>query len=125
MTAIGQRFVRGLPPPAVTELSQELGVPSRLVRQLLETLCAARVALEVAGAESAYAPARPLDRISCHDILLALRAGPDQSLTTRDEPMRNEVYGEFLRIEEAERQAAVSVTMLALVNRTEAKQLTE
>ena len=46
--------------------------------------------------------------------LLAMRAGQGQELATRDEPARSEVYGEFHRIQEAERQAAASVTMQAL-----------
>jgi hypothetical protein len=67
-----------------------------------------------------------LETITCHDILLALRASQGQELATRDEPARSEVYGEFHRIEEAERHAAASVTMLALVNRAQApKSLTE
>ncbi len=77
---------------------------------------------ETAGAEPAYLPARPLESITCHDILLALRASQGQELATRDEPTRSEVYGEFHRIEEAERQAASSVTMLALVNRAQGPQ---
>ena len=73
----------------------------------------------MAGIEPAYAPARPLENISCHDILLALRAGQGQELATRDEPARTEVYGEFERIMEAEKKAAASVTVLAMVDRTE------
>ena len=49
-----------------------------------------------------------------------MRASQGQELATRDEPTRSEVYGEFHRIEEAERHAAASVTMLALVNRAQA-----
>jgi hypothetical protein len=40
---------------------------------------------------------------------------------TRDEPVRQEVYGEFARIQEAEKAAASSITMLALVHRAEAR----
>jgi hypothetical protein len=68
-------------------------------------------------------PARPLEKINCHDILLAMRATHGQELVTRDEPSRREVYGEFHRIEEAERQAASTVTLLELVQRSQAKQL--
>jgi len=50
-----------------------------------------------------------------------MRTGAGQDLRMRDEPARAEVYGEFARIEEAERQAASSVTMLALVNRAQAQ----
>jgi membrane protein len=119
MTFIGHRFQRGLPPVTVQEISAELGIPSRLAQQVLQTLLATRIVTETAGAEPAYAPARPLDSMNAHHILQAMRAGGGQELLLRDEPARAEVYGEFARIEEAERRAAASVTMLDLVNRTQ------
>ena len=117
MTGIGQRFQHGLPPATIQEISAELGIPSRLAQQILQTLLAARLVTEVGGAEGAYVPARPLESINAYQILHAMRTGTGQELPMRDEPARAEVYGEFARIEEAERQAASSVTMLALVNR--------
>ena len=48
-----------------------------------------------------------------------MRASQGQELETREEPTRQEVYGEFQRIQEAERAAASSVTLLALVNRAQ------
>jgi membrane protein len=120
MTLVGQRFVRGELPPNAVEIAAALAVPTRLVQQLMQTLSAARLVAESTGPEPAYLPARPLETITCHDLLLALRASQGQELATRDEPTRVEVYGEFQRIEEAERQAASSVTMLALVNRAQA-----
>lgn len=120
MTTIGQRFAQGLPPPTVRELSRELGIPSKLVQQVLQTLLAARLVVEVAGAETAFAPARPLETINCHHILLAMRATHGQDLPTREEPLREELLGEFARIQAAERDAATRVTMLDLVLRTRA-----
>jgi membrane protein len=119
MTCIGQRFQRCLPPSTVQEISAELGIPTRLAQQVLHTLLAARLVTETAGADPAYAPARPLDSMNAHHILQAMRAGSGQELPLRDEPARAEVYGEFARIEAAERQAAASVTMLDLVNRVQ------
>ncbi|HEX4644664.1 MAG TPA: hypothetical protein VH598_03575, partial [Verrucomicrobiae bacterium] len=87
---------------------------------ITQTLMCARLVVEVAGKETGYTPARPLESITCHDILLALRAGNGQDLGTRDGPGRAEVGGEFERILEAERKAASAVSVLALVNRTEA-----
>jgi membrane protein len=121
MTCVGQRFQQGLPPVTIQEISVELGIPTRLAQQVLQTLLAARLVTEITGAEAAYAPARPLDLINAHHILLAMRTGGGQELPSQNEPVRAEVYGEFARIEEAERQAAASVTMLALVNRTHAR----
>jgi membrane protein len=119
MECIGQRFQRALPPAGIAEIAHALAVPTRLIQQIMEPLQAARLVMEVAGDESGFAPARPLEGINCHDILLALRTGQGQELATRDEPARAGVYGEFERILEAEKKAASSVTVLMMVNRTE------
>ena len=120
MTFIGRRFVQGESPPNIVEIGEALVVPTRLVQHIMQILSAARLVVEVAGSDPAYLPARPLESITCHDILLAMRASQGQELATRDEPTRAEVYGEFHRIQEAERQAASSVTMLTLVDRAQA-----
>jgi membrane protein len=116
-TCIGQHFQCGQPPVTLQEISTELRIPTRLAQQVLQTLLAARLVAEVAGAEPAYTPARPLDAINAHHVLQAMRMGSGQELPPQDGPVRAEVYGEFARIEEAERIAASAVTMLALVNR--------
>jgi membrane protein len=121
MTCIGQRFHRGLPPATVREISVELGIPSKLVQQVMRTLLAAHLVVEVSGAEAGYSPARPLETINCHHILVAMRATHGQEPATRDEPVRIEVLGEFARIQAAEEQAAAAVSMLALVNRAQAR----
>ncbi len=118
-TVVGQRFIRGEPPPSTAQLADQLAIPTRLVQQIMSTLCAARLTCETAGDESGYLPARPMETITCHDLLQAMRAMHGQELATRDEPTRAEVLGEFDRIQEAERRAASSVTMLALANRAQ------
>jgi len=118
MTCIGQRFQNGKPPVTIQEISAELGIPTKLAQQVLQTLLAARLVVETNG-ESAYAPARPLDLINAHHILLAMRASGGQELLSRDEPVRAEIFGEFARIEEAEKQAASAITLLALVHRAQ------
>jgi membrane protein len=116
MTLIARRFQRGEPAPTLQEIGTELGIPSKLAQQVLQVLLAARLVSELAGAEPAYVPARPLDAINAHHILRALRT-QGQETVTRDEPSRAEVLGEFARIEEAERTAASAITLLALANR--------
>lgn len=123
ITAVGLRFGRGEAPPTVSEMAEDLAVPSRLIRQIMQTLGAARLVVETSGAETAYLPARPLEQITCHDLLLAMRAAQGHELSTRDEPMRGEVLGEFQRIQDAERAAAGSVTLLDLVNRAQGRLL--
>ena len=121
MTCIGQRFQQGLPPVTLQEISSELGIPTRLIEQVLETLMLARLVVEISADEPGYAPARPLDMINCHHVLLALRALRGQELITRNEPVREEVYGEFARIQAAEQAAASGITLLALVTRAQAR----
>ncbi len=121
MTMVGQRFIKGEPPCGVVGVAEELGVPTRLVQQIMQTLAGARLVVETTGPETAYTPARPIETITCYDILEAMRAAHGQELATRDEPTRLEVYGEFQKIQEAERRAAASVSMLALATRAEAQ----
>jgi membrane protein len=117
MTLLAQRFQNGLKPATILQLSTELGVPSRLSQSVLRTLAAARLVTETAGAESAYTPARPLDTITAYDILYALRTANGQELQLRDEPALAEIYGEFARIEQAEREAASKISLVELANR--------
>jgi membrane protein len=121
MTCVGQSFQRGLPPVTLQHISAELGIPTKLTQSVLRPLLAARMIAEVAGVEPAYTPGRPLEALTAHDVLRAIRSGSGQELPLRDGPVRAEVYGEFARIEEAERAAASSVTMLDLVNRSQAR----
>ena len=121
MTCIGQRFHAGRPPATLSQISSELGIPTRLVQQVLQPLLAMHLVVETGGNEPGYAPARALEAITAHDVLRALRTGGGPELPMRDGLVRAEVLGEFARIEEAEQQAASAITMLVLVNRAEAK----
>jgi len=121
MTCIGQHFQTGQPPVTLQKVSVALGIPTKLAQQVLQTLLAAGLVVEVAGNEARFAPARPLEAINAHDVLSAMRAANGQQPATRDEPARDEVLGEFARIQEAEKQAASSLTLLALVNRASAR----
>lgn len=117
MTCLGQRFQQGQRPATVFQLSTELGIPSRLTQSVLRTLTATRLVTETAGAEAAFMPARPLSDINAHDILLAMRNGIGQELPAREEPSLAQIYGEFARIEKAEREAASTISLLALTQR--------
>src|SRR3954470_8960024 len=118
MTYLAQRFDHGPRPPTILELGTMIGVPSRLIGRVLQPLIQAGLVLEVSGgSEAAYAPARPLENITCHDILQTMRVVGGQELATRDEPTRVLVCAEFERIYEAEKEAANATTLRDLVNR--------
>lgn len=113
MTSIGCRFQTGGKPASVQEIADELGIPTKLAQQILTRLAVAGVLTEIAG-DAAYLPARPLESITVHDVLDAMRAG-GAPLGPCNGPV--EVLEEFQRIETVERAAASSVTLLSLVRR--------
>lgn len=117
MALVAQRFETGGPAPTVLEISTQLGVPSRLVGRVIQPLCEHRLVNAVAvGNEEGYAPARPLDAITCHDIINTLRCAGGQ-LETRQDSARELVTSEFDHIYEAERERASAVTLKQLVTR--------
>ena len=118
MTYLAQRFDHGAKPPTILELGTLLGVPSRLIGRVLQPLIQAGIVLEVSGGnEAAYVPARPLEAITCHDILHSMRVVGGQELVTRDEPTRLHVSAEFDKICEAERHAGSAISLHDLVKR--------
>jgi membrane protein len=116
MTLLGRRFQDGQKPASVIHIANELGVPSRLTQQILRTLANAHLVTEVGGVEGGYVPARPLENINAHHILIALRSGSGRDLPIANEPALAEIYGEFARIEEAERMAAEKISLLTLAS---------
>ncbi len=118
MASFGRRFQGGEKPDALENVAVELEVPTKLVQQVLQRLLAAQLITEIAG-ETAYAPARPLESISIHDILLAMRVEGGQELTLPDKPGNLELLEEFIKIEKAERAAGSPVTLLSLVQLTQ------
>jgi len=114
MTLIGERFDRGDKSATGMEIAQSLEVPSRLTAHILGILVNAGLLVEVVGQETAYAPARPMDQITCYDILEAVRTAQGKELATRDEPGRATVEAEFAKIQTAERQVAGQMTLKML-----------
>src|SRR5437667_8075338 len=120
MTLVGQKFHRAEKPPTVTEISEALSVSSRLISQIILSLLRRQLLVEVATPESAYCPARPLERISCEDIIDSLRAGQGQEPATREEPTRALARGAFDEIQQAARCVAKTLTLQAMVERSQA-----
>ncbi len=118
MTLVGWHFQHGEKPLTGLQISFALGVPTRLTGQILQTLMKAGLLVQVTGVEHAYAPGRPLEAITCHDILRALRTGQGRELDTHDDPARAAIRKEFTKIQHAE-QAAAAGTLAALVQQSD------
>ena len=130
MTFVASSFSRGIRPPTAQEIADRLAVPSRLVSKVLEPLHVTKLVVEVtitsagsARAETAYAPARPLDTISCQNILDAMRAGLGQELETRHDLQRAVVRQHFDEIENAQRHIAAQVTLAQMIEEQQADAL--
>ena len=125
MALVSQRFDIGARPPTLLEISTRLGVPSRLVGRVIQPLCENALVHSVAvGNDDGYAPARPLENITCHDVINTLRC-VGAYLDTREDASRQLVCAEFDRIYEGERERAATVTMKQLVKRITAEGISE
>jgi membrane protein len=125
MTMISDRFLRGEKPATLHEISCGLAVPSALVSKLVATLVKTGLLLEVADQEIGYAPGRPVNHLTAHDVLRALRSGQGIELATKEDPWRTPVRSEFEKIVDAERQAGQTVTLEMLAqNRGEVARAT-
>ena len=114
MVEIARRFLLGEKPVTGAALSELLGVPTGLAGKLLQALVSARLLAENQQSEAAYLPARPLEKITCHDVLHALRSNQNGSVSTRDDTMREQVRDHSERFQEGQKAAASNVTLAAL-----------
>jgi len=116
MTHLAQHFQRGEKAPGLNRLAASLGIPTRLAGQILQALIQSKLVVEVLDRTTGYAPARPLDQITAHDVLMALRAGQGTDLATADDAARARLRGEFERFYQAEKETAGHVTLQKLVS---------
>jgi hypothetical protein len=84
---------------------------------VLRTLAHKQLVTEIAGTDVAFVPARPTENIHAYDILSAMRTGNGQELPLREDSSLAEIYGEFSRIEQAERVAASAISLRTLAER--------
>ncbi len=117
MAEVARRFDRNLPGPSTSDLAAGLAVPARLASQVLAAMAHSNLVVETAGADPGFKPARPLEKISVGDILLALRAGNGSGLPTATDASRAIVAAEFDAVLAAEADRAGSVSMADLVRR--------
>lgn len=121
MEVIGQKFATGEKPPSANAMAQAIEVPSRLISQILQPLIAAKLVNEVTDGETCYSPARPIDKITCADILDALRCGNGHGIETKEDATRDLVMADFEAIRKAELTRAGSITMADLVKHAESQ----
>jgi membrane protein len=117
MTLISQRFHAMDRPLTAAELAEQIGVPLKLIDQVLCALSAAGLVVEVAAKETGLVPGGPLDQITAEDILQAMRSGQGQEWITCDGPDREAARAVYQSIERAEKEVASAVTLQELATR--------
>lgn len=123
MATAGRHFDEGRRAPSINQFADMLGVPTKLVSQLLHVLLRAGLIVETHDRECGYAPARPLNQITAYDVLHAFRVGHGQDFADRERAVDVAVLNEFDRICQVEHSAAGSVTLQDLVAKTKAAAL--
>ena len=122
MTFVAQEFFKGECPPTITRIADSIGVSSKLIGKVIQPLLETRLIIEAKTSQEkdgvAYAPGRPLDKISYQNILDAMRAGTGRELATKEGPACELVRTEFQKIREAECSVAEEVTLDALIKAT-------
>lgn len=120
MTEICHRYSVGKSPPSVAQLSQKLGVPSRLATMVLEALQDAKLVVETKGVEDpGYVPARPLQHMTVQHVLDAMRKGQGSDLATAPDALRATVQAEFAAVQAAEESRSSKVTLATLVQQVQ------
>lgn len=117
LALVGRAFQQAEPPPSVDDLARASGAVPRICSEVLDQLKRAGLILELAGTEPAYVPARPLETITLHDVLRALRSGNGSEWTSIRPDPTHEVWSEYERVLAAEEQVASAVTLRELVAR--------
>lgn len=116
MTLLGQRFneLDGKP-PGIIEISQLLRVSTRLVDDILKAVSAGGLVMETSGDDIGYTLTRPLDKISCHDILMAMRTSKGDMATSSNDYAKEVVDDLFKRVLDAERTVSETTSLGSLV----------
>ena len=104
-------------PPTVLSIADALSLPSRLITRVVQPLLTSRLLAEVTHPTQGLTPARPVESITGHDILGALRIGTGHDPALADMP---EDDSDLLRrhlgaIRQAEATSARAVSLSALI----------
>jgi len=83
MTISARAFLKESPPPTCEEIAHTLASPLRLMREVLRSLTAEHLLVEVQADRPQFLPAAPLDQITVGRILRAVRDQGDESPDTR------------------------------------------
>lgn len=115
MSELAVRFQNGGGATSADELASRLGVPSRLIVSIVESLLDDQLLCETSEDTPAYLPARALQDITFADIVVAVRNGTSAGDRSGVETGGDRVTVEYERVIEGELRAAGQTNLLGLV----------
>lgn len=126
MTLVAQRFddFQGNA-PSVIDIAHALRVSTRLVDDILKSMAAAGLVMETVGGETGHTLTRPLEKISCHDILMALRTARGDITDTAEDSAKHAVDVVFKQVLSAEKAVSGQTTLRQLVDAASASKATD
>jgi membrane protein len=121
LLCVGRRFYLGEPAMGKEQLMEELAVPSRLLRKILDELVKLGFIAETLQESdtTAYQPARALEKIRLHDVIRSLAVDGTDYSHLRDTPERLAVGGVAEILHDAEQKALEGMTLRDLVLQVE------
>lgn len=111
MAFISRAFEFGYGAQTLTAITNALGVPAKLALQTLNVLTNAGLVAVVAGNETAYLPAKPLERITAFDVLDAVRSSNGKEIETKNDIIKEFTREHYSKIIDAQKQVACKITM--------------
>lgn len=118
LAMITENFLQGKCAATTQEMADVVGVPVRLVSQVIAVLEDENLVVELADPESGYVPARPPAQISIHQVLRAMRSARGDIPEMRSDELHSQILAVWGTVQGAEGKAAQPVTMQHLVDRT-------
>jgi len=114
---IAEAFYHEQPPWQLEQLAEELDLPVRVVREIVEAMVAAGYLVETAGEQPAYLPARELEHIQVSGVIATLKNAGDVWMPTRLSRERQVLEGVLAKVEAGSSTALAEITLKELVMR--------
>ncbi|MBI1176353.1 YihY family inner membrane protein [bacterium] len=122
MTFVGKRFddIHGVA-PSVIDIAQALRISTRLVDDILKSMEAGGLVMEAHGngTETGYTLTRPLEKISCHDILMTLRTARGERTESVEDDAKKAIDEVFESVLLAEKSVSGKTSLQDLIARLE------
>lgn len=126
MTLAAKYFAEGKNPPTYDQLAKMTKIPGPLIQETINILIHHHLLRTVGeGKMTAIVPARPVDQISCFDVLNAMRCAKGQNLSaiqsqlTKDSPVFESLLKQIGEFRDGDKSQTEKITIGHLLDKVE------